>query len=417
MFSTSPQIRRRYASLPLVLLLLLAPTLACQGEPPADRQAAALRTRATLTVTPDPVPGRQPIHLAGCGYVPALDISGEDRGPTGVEHWWAVVDAAGCFAVDRPASSVAGSHTLRAYQRLKRGQATLMAQASLTVTPPPLGLVEERYFFRWDASKACVSEDDTLDWSAAGALAPGASFTFTPRYPDCENARAVMVKLAAGAGASLRLATVVPADDGLSNELGQRGTPLVTETVGGTARLCMFPNTTFTAPAGYTITVTNLGTTTADVSLTGKDYNDWLYFYWRECLETDADGDGWSDSYEHAMAQLVYPTGNFNDGALPAGTDYLRACGTAAAYDEFDAWPPDLDDDGAVTPADADLLAAHLGEGNGVPWASISPNPGRPEFFWNHVGGWNRFDLDADGWVDLRDLEVVQGFMGARCGQ
>jgi hypothetical protein len=186
--------------------------------------------------------------------------------------------------------------------------------------------------------------------------------------------------------------------------------------VNGVAELCMFPATNFTAPTGYTITVTNVSTTTAStVSITGKDYNNWSYFYWNECLAADADHDGWSDSYEHAMAQLTYPTGNYLYGWLPAGSDYLRSCGTATPNDEFDFWPPDLDDDGVVTQADVDLLTPHVGEGNGIPWSQMSPNSGTPAYFNSHTGAWNRFDLNADGWVDAKDVALLQSYLGKRC--
>jgi hypothetical protein len=378
----------------------------------------AYRSRAELTATPNPAVARQTLHLAGCGYAASLPISGQDWGPAGVEEWGATADPAGCFSQDRPASSYPGSHTLKAYQKLKGAQSTLVAQTSLTVSPGPLSLSSESYFFRWDATKSCVGEDDTLDWSAAGSLAPGQSWSFTPRYPDCKDARAVMVRLAADSGAVLRISTVVPAPDGVSNNPGQAGTAVTATTVHGAAQLCMFPNTSFTEPRGYTITVTNAGTTGAsNVTVTGKDYNDWAYFYYNACLTADADGDGWSDSYEHAMAQLIYPSGNYLDGALPAGSDYLRSCGTATANDEFDFWPPDLDDDGVVTQADVDLVTANLGQGNGIPWSQISPSSGIPQYFYNHVGAWNRFDLNADGWVDAKDVALVQGLLGRRCGR
>jgi hypothetical protein len=386
------------------------------AAPAVGAQNSASHLSASLSATPNPVTARQPLHLLGCGYAASLAIVGEDWGPEGMEPWGAAVDSTGCFAVDRQASSYAGSHTLKAFQRLKGTQATLVAEASLTVDSAPLSLVSESYFFRWNPSATCVSEDDTLDWSAAGWLAPGQSWSFSPRFPDCNDARAVMVHVAAGSSALLRVSTVMPVSDGISNNPGQAGKTIAATTAGGTAQLCMFPNTSFTAPTGYTITVTNIGTTTAsNVTLTGQDYNDWIYFYWSPCLAADADHDGWSDSYEHAMAQLIYPTGNYLNGALPAGSDYLRSCGTPIANDEFDFWPPDFDDDGVVTQADVDLLAANLGQGNGIAWAQVSPNSGIPQYFWNHVGAWNRFDLNADGMVDSKDLAIVQSMLGARC--
>ncbi len=421
-----PPTRRHRAGRFPGLIALAAVAIACGGADPGASDGgaptvnvseAARSGAASLAAAPSPAPAGASLQVTGCGYTAGLSILGQDQGPAGTRSWSAVADASGCLAAAVTVGRDVGTHTLKAYQQLKRGQATLLGQTSVDVVPAPLGITSESYSFRWDATKACLGEDDHADWTAAGSLAPGESFTFAPRHPDCNDPRAVMVKVTAGTDAQLQVSTVVPENDYLSNERTQKGKTIVARTSGGVARLCMFPNTSFTAPAGYAITVTNVGSTTAtSVDVSGKDYNDWPYFYWSACLGADADGDGWSDSYEHTLAQLVYPSGNFNSGALPAGTDYLRACGTSSANDEFDAWPVDLDDDGVVTQVDADLVAAHVGEGNGIAWSRISPNPGIPENYWNHVGDWNRFDLDADGWVTSADVDLVKARLGARCG-
>jgi hypothetical protein len=394
-------------------LLVCAPLLGgCAGEGVPEWLGEAVRNGpATLVVTPSPAPAGSPIQLAGCGYAAGLSVYGEDASAAGVEYWGGVADARGCLEVVRNASLHTGSHTLSAYQILRKR--TLMARTTLEVVAGPLAVTSESYTFQWDASKLCIGEDDHFTWTASGALGPGGTFVYTPRYPDCQTARAVVVEVRSSA--TLRVSTVVPVGDELSNDATQAGKTIAATTRGGVARLCMFPNPSFSAPASYRITVENLGATSAgDVAVTGRDFNDWLVFYWNDCLGADADGDGWSDSVEHAMAQLVYPTGNYNSGALPAGTDYLRACGTAAADDEFDAWPPDFDDDGRVTDADVARVAAHVGEGNGIPWANITPDSG-PDGYWSHVGAWNRFDLDGDGWVGSSDVARARALLGARC--
>ncbi|WP_248341757.1 dockerin type I domain-containing protein [Anaeromyxobacter paludicola] len=402
---------------PLCLLALLA--AACGGpdpEPVAAASTAATRG-ASLAASPNPVLEGATFHLAGCGFAASLPVTLTDTAPGGsTTSFGGVADASGCLAVDHAAGYAPGAHTVAATQLLKRNQSTLVAQASLSVSPAPLAATSEQYTFRWDATKGCVSEDDALSWSAAGYLAPGQSYTFTPRYPDCNDPRAVMVHVAAETGASLRISTVVPAADGNSNDPGQAGMAIHADTRSGVAQLCMFPNTSGIGSAGYAITITNVGTTTANaITVSGKDTNDWPYYYWADCLAADADHDGWSDSLEHAMAQLVYPTGNYLYGATPAGSNYLRSCGTPQANDEFDFWPPDLDDDGVVTQADVALVSAHVGEGNGIPWSAITPDPNLPQSFWSHVGAWNRFDLNADGVVDAKDVAIVQGLLGARC--
>src|SRR5262249_53835429 len=104
------------------------------------------------------------------------------------------------------------------------------------------------------------------------------------------------------------------------------GLPLVSQRVGKEAYVCMFidpmagtcnyPNVVTTstpAPPGWptptyqgvpsTYTITNVGTETAyNVALSGQSHNGWLSFYYNECYRADADGDGWNDSLEVAMA-------------------------------------------------------------------------------------------------------------------
>lgn len=408
----------RSRSVVLASSLLALAAAGCGGERAPASSTQSLRSLpATVSATPDPAATNAWLHLAGCGFVAGVSISAQDRSSAGVESWGATADSSGCLSVDRRASSVPGSHTLDLFQTLRQSHATLMAEVDFTLLPQPLSVITERYVFQWDASKACVGEDDSLRWTASGYLAPGQSFTFTPQYPECNDPRAVMIMLTSSdPTAQLVLSTVVPENDGLANNQTQKGKSIAVTPVAGKARLCMFPNTSFTPPANYTITVVNTGTTTATgLMVAGKDLNDWQAFYWNDCLGADADRDGWSDSYEHSMAQLVYPTGSYSSGELPAGSDYLQACGTPAPDDEFDTWPPDLDDDGAVTQADVGLLLPHLGEGNGVPWSAITPNPNVPESFWNHVGTWNRFDLNADGLVNQADLDLLQGKLGQSC--
>jgi len=49
--------------------------------------------------------------------------------------------------------------------------------------PPPsesvqMALDQESYFFRVQGEDSCLGEDDELEWSASGALAPGESMPF-----------------------------------------------------------------------------------------------------------------------------------------------------------------------------------------------------------------------------------------------
>ncbi|MGH8509426.1 MAG: Ig-like domain-containing protein, partial [Gammaproteobacteria bacterium] len=130
----------------------------------------------------------------------------------------------------------------------------------------------------------------------------------------------------------------------------------------------------------------------------------------------DADHDGWNDSLEHSMANLVYPNGYIAGIYQPYilwGSNYLRAeAQTAIADDEVDSYPPDLNDDGVVDALDANKLAGHLGEGNGVPLEQISPNGGDARFYWANTWPWRRFDLDGDGYVSETDAGIVASLVG-----
>jgi hypothetical protein len=288
-----------------------------------------------------------------------------------------------------------------------------LARSAPLSSPAPIVVTAEAY--RWtpefDPSWPCLSEDDRLDWAASGSLAVGESFTFTPRYPDCANSRAIVVTVGwdASAGAAIEVTAVVPGaprpQSAIRPGVLLSGTPLRT----GAARLCMFPYFTPSEWERVSVTVRNVGVASADsVAVSGYDANDWELFYYDACQRVDADGDGWSDSIEHGMENL---SANEDEWAL-MGSDYLRGVGDTVSDDEFDFVPPDFDDDGLITLADVARISARLGAGTGVPVSSITPNPGANTFYAQR-GAWRRFDLDGDGWITTGDVELVGSLVGS----
>ncbi|MGH8507496.1 MAG: hypothetical protein ACREVH_02080, partial [Gammaproteobacteria bacterium] len=286
-----------------------------------------------------------------------------------------------------------------------------------TSTYIPMSLEYANYNFRnLSGDSSCLGEDDALEWKASGSLKPGESFSFTPEVPACSYHPAAISAVVSWQGSQLELSSVVPDNDFASGDPGQKGAWIVAPSVGNTAQLCMFPLYD-AAGLDYTITVTNVGGTAADnIALEGHSDNDWAINYYSRCVNADADRDGWNDSLEHSMANLVYPNGYINGIFQPYllwGSNYLRAeAQTAIADDEVDTYPPDLNDDGVVDGLDVNKLAAHLGEGNGVPLEQISPNAGDAGFYWANTLPWRRFDLDGDGYVSETDAGIVASLVG-----
>jgi hypothetical protein len=284
---------------------------------------------------------------------------------------------------------------------------------SPTSTYTPMTVQYEKYSFRTSRTD-CVGEDDSLTWKVAGSLKPGESFTFTPQKPDCaDHPTAITVALASDSS-QLQLSSVVPAADFTSNDPSQAGKTIVAPNVGTTAELCMFPAyPPPPAPSVYSsITVKNVGTMTAsNVSMDGTDQNDWIENFYYRCMNADADRDGWNDSLEHTMGILTYYVPNASTTRY-MGSNYLRSSGTSTPNDEVDFYPPDFNDDDMVDQTDVDVITAHLGEGTGVSLDQISPNPGDPTYQYNQALSWRRYDLDGDGYVDQRDVDIVKSLAG-----
>lgn len=281
----------------------------------------------------------------------------------------------------------------------------------------PINLEYERYFFRYpEGDNSCLGEDDEFGWKAVGELKPGESYSFTPQYPGCQYHHAAVSVVLSWQGGELELSSEVPANDYSSWDTEQRGKMVVAPNLEHQAQLCMFP--AYELPdAFYTITVTNVGNTTASgIVLEGRSENDWAINYYPRCLNGDADNDGWNDSLEHTMANMLYPR-NYVDGVFQPyilwGSNYLSDTSlTMSQNDEVDSIPVDLNDDGMVDTLDIDIIQRHLGEGNGVPLEALSPNSGNAGYVWGNVFTWRRYDLDGDGYVGLEDLNIVSELEG-----
>jgi hypothetical protein len=274
----------------------------------------------------------------------------------------------------------------------------------------PMSLDLENYYFRVPGENACLGEDDELEWNATGSLKPGESFSFTPMYAGCNAHPAAITVVSSWRDGKLELSSIVPDTDYTSWDADQLGQTIQAPQVGNSAQLCMFPAYS-SEGVNYTITLTNNSSETVHgISLHGRHENDWSIFYYPRCLNADADGDGWNDSLEHSMANLVYPNG-FLDGVFQPdilwGSNYLRGhAQTPFADDEIDSYPLDFNDDGWVDDNDLSILDNQLAQGNGIALEQISPNPG---VHWYHENTlpWRRYDLDGDGYVDQGDREII----------
>ena len=281
----------------------------------------------------------------------------------------------------------------------------------------PMAIEYEDYFFRYPSlERDCLGEDDELAWKAIGGLKPGESFTFTPQYPGCENHPAAITVNLSWQDSELELSSYAPDKDFASWDPSQKDKLIVAPTVDNTAQLCMFPAYK-ASDIYYTITVTNVGTTTANnIVLDGRSDNDWAINFYNRCLNADADNDGWNDSLEHSMANMTYRNGYIDGVYQPYilwGSNYLKATAdTLAVDDEIDSSPVDFNDDGVVDSLDVDEINRNLGEGNGIPLERISPNSADAEFLKDNDLPWRRYDLDGDGYVDQTDIEIVETLLG-----
>jgi hypothetical protein len=295
-----------------------------------------------------------------------------------------------------------------------------LAAPRLPVQPFALA---ERYTDR-NLKQGCVSEDDNLSLVGnQGYLNPGQSFTYTTNTPDCSNDRVINMSLSWGSNtknskAQLQLTAAVPASEkwaayGSAYYLAEDATGKILNATysGSGAKLCMFSHFDDT-PRNYSLTITNTSTSkVSGINFLSTDDNDWPDD-WNQCKGSDADRDGFSDAYEHYMAYMSQGGTLSQPWSPPVGTNYLKACNDSTPDNEFDAWPPDTNDDGVVTQADADIAQSYIGQGDGHNWVGINITPG---YYNLSTGAWRRFDLNTDGYVTSADIDIIRTFLGKSC--
>ena len=264
-----------------------------------------------------------------------------------------------------------------------------------------------------DLDPTCIDEDDELVISATGSIQPGESFQYTANTEDCRyNQRAIVMKLSWTSQqrknpAKLELSSVTHGSDYSSWSPPTSGTTINTTRTVSPSALCMFTWDINGENYNTSFNIKNVSSVTAyNVSFVLLDRNDWPDYYYQECQIQDADADGWSDSFEHYMAQVT--RGNVSYGE--AGMDYLKRCGTPTPNDEFDYWPPDMNDDNKVTQADIDFLATYLGQGDGKTAFSINTYP-----FSRASALWRRYDVNLDGLVNDADTLILKTHLGESC--
>lgn len=283
-----------------------------------------------------------------------------------------------------------------------------------TGTYVPMRVTMENYFVR-PTDQLCVHVDDELDWKAEGSLAPGESFTFTPKRPSCDGEVPMMSAYASWDTSDLEITTTVPYKEHMSNDAEQQGKQIKSQRVGNRAYICMFPwqNKFGTGPESqyyYSFTIKNAGNTTAyAVAMEGKQENGWINYFYHRCLNADADQDGWNDAIEYGMEYMMYRYVNSDETTKQfLASNYLRAQGTSTPGDEVDFYPPDFNDDNRVDQTDVNRIGQYEGMGNGISLDRLSPNWGDATAFNKQVFEWRRFDLNGDGYVNSSDINIVK---------
>jgi hypothetical protein len=278
----------------------------------------------------------------------------------------------------------------------------------------------------------CFGVDDQALWNGTGTLAPGETYTFTPTYPACAASEEPIIAMHVDwtGSTTLKLETTTPFEQAYIMKkavVGKHFVAPVTTAPGGAsqANLCLLTNPGQTDyDAGYTdintaphipwtMTVTNTGTQTATVNLSGVQKDGWPSYFYPYCMRADTDNDHWNDSLEMVINGLTYiSTGDQNHELYFDGSDSLSGLGTATPLDEVDASPVDFNDDGIVDQTDVNAVLAYIGQGSGVPFDEISPNPGDSNSAANQARTWRRYDIDGDGYVTQHDVSQVQTLVG-----
>jgi hypothetical protein len=297
------------------------------------------------------------------------------------------------------------------------------AQAARTATVTTVMTIQSQQLYQpysWQDPTA-FGVDDFMNWTVTGQLAPGDSYTFVPKWPisSASEVPAMSSSVRWSGSTTLRLTTTVPTDDQVTAadpSVDHRGALITAPVISNSAQLCMFFVPDNGVPTfNYALTVTNVGTVSATaVTLTGQTSNGYTSNFGPFCNRADADGDGWNDTLEEGMTDLTQPavsTAAEVDNLL--GVDYLAGrSATGTPGDEVDSYPPDVNDDGAVTQADVTQLSSWVGQGTGVPLARVDYTGVGAYSYQQQSALWRRYDLNGDGQVDSADVAWVQAEVG-----
>jgi Dockerin type I domain len=264
---------------------------------------------------------------------------------------------------------------------------------------------------------AYFQTDDFMNWKVTGDLAPGASYTYTPRWPTswASELPAATADVTWSGATKLTMTTVVPQSNqvpGIDPSVAHIGNRITAPVYSNSAQLCMFMTGGPSTPSwNYSITITNTGSQPATgVSFTGQESNGYTANYGRFCNRADADSDGWNDTLEQGLLDLSYPAASTTGDRFGVlGSDYLTPVSrSATSNDEVDASPVDLNDDGAVTSADVAIIQSWVGQGTGVPFDRVDYSGVSANTYSKQSALWRRYDLDGDGLVTQHDVAWVQ---------
>lgn len=252
------------------------------------------------------------------------------------------------------------------------GRAGAASSPAMTVQSENL-----RQPYTWQDS-TLFGVDDFMNWTVTGSIAPGDSYTYTPRWPisPASEVPDISAALRWSGATTLRMTSTVPMNDqatAADPRVDHIGQAVVAPVIGSAAALCLFFVPSSSVPSfNYSITITNVGAATAtSVALTGQESNGYTANFGKFCNRAHADADGWNDTVEEGITDLTAPAADTSMSRFGVlGVDYLGArSSTGTAQDEVDSYPPDVNDDGAVTPADVDQISSWIGQGTGVPFS------------------------------------------------
>jgi hypothetical protein len=294
---------------------------------------------------------------------------------------------------------------------------------SPTPTDGSMKIISDYVYWSGITGRLCLGEDNFADWTAAGSLAPGQSWSYAPQFPDCNNNPRVNTANVSWTGSQLQLSIFNPGYDIYIKDASQEGKTLTGKNVSNTSAACIFVNSSSDAvyPPGnlwldgvlphYVVTVKNTGTTTAtNITLKGRSMMNWTEAYYSQCMNSDADRDGWSDTEEESMNLYALDGNN-----LANGTDYLRYT-PGMEINGFipitRVYTPDLNNDSVIDQSDVDLIFQYVGQGTGWLISQVSSTSHPPADFPPLKAGWRRYDLNMDGYVDQQDVTIIRNLLG-----